>query len=285
MTQNEINEAPQYFLAEHLNPEWLEFQHAELEKQLSEASGGAVYNIQGRLASNKLEMGINQRSREFADAAFDDFDALARHPDSDLRHLSWYKARLFLATSSTFYHRVERQPLTQAAMNEALTNSMNFLEEIAKVKEHNNKKFLAMADLITYGALARLQQPEYFPYFSTFREFDKEPSHAGHEEYVLGVPAAHYEPYKDPISLRPRLENSHNLAIGTLFHDMAQEHAPWFREMGGGFVGNSVKLKRFNILSRLLIAESRNDSTMVEDDYVVLQSLSTKFQEVVSKTA
>lgn len=279
MTEYVTPEHPiQTYLAEEVDPAWLLSQHDRLVTRSKTTTGDGIYKCRARLASNLLELGINQGENAFLEDAFDNFDYLVRHPQGSVYDFAFFKAQALLCGREAFQARARRQTLSTAAMSTVYIETMDILDGFYTRKVRPPVAYLYMADLIAFGALAREQRDDRFPYITTYREADG-PGGAAHDVYALEKNDHHG--IKHPAAIHQPKDRQSPVRVSDIIHDLSQRYQAWYWQMGAPVSGPDVKRKRYDITARLLQGDARCDPTLLGKDYAVLGALTHRVMDQI----
>ncbi len=269
----------QTYLAEELDPAWLVEQHDYMNGKLPDLTGAPARTMRVRIASNMLELAINQGSPAFLEAAFDDLDHLVKHPEYSVGEPALFKAKTFITGYSAFQARTHRETLSTKVMDTVFADTMGIYDELRFKKVRDRLTYAYMSNIIAFGSLARARDSGRFPCTASFRELSR-PGDAAHDLYIREY-TSQRPPIKHPAAVHDPKEKLYPVRAADIIHSVSMAHLGWCKRLHLALVGENVKPDRFDALAGLLQWDAAHNSELNTEDRMVLASLTRYFSEQV----
>jgi|GEM_PF-3087250 len=273
---------PQTYLAEDLDPEWLQQRQAQLEQQLVASDDPRPLLTQYKYACNNLELGINRRSHEQVDKGLEGFKDFIDATSHDITHGLVLRSRTFLIAGDAFHARTDRKKLFSSIMSDINLQTMSLLEEVRSTTYPNPAaQQRDMLSLISFGAISISQYGNNFPYFATSRESHGHPSTANHDWYSLTY--HHSARHKALAYLRKGSGNPFAIHAPQQVADALMSRRDWYKDSGLPMYGPEVRQARLDAAADLLILASRRDEILSESDYLTVHALCSYFERALNQ--
>lgn len=271
----------QTYLAEDLDPEWLQQNQEQLQRQLASDDDPNPTRTAFHVACNSLELGVKLGVHEYIDKGMAGLKGLADNHPQGITHGLVLRSRALMISQTAFHVRADRKKLFPDVMADVHVQGMNLLEEIRNTRyDSAGDQQRDVIALISFGAISRLQYKNNFPYFSTLREAREAPAAANHDWYSLTY---HGGMHKLPASLRKGEDNIFAIHAPQQIADALMSRRVWYKEHGLPFEGPDVRQARLDAAADLLIRESRGDDTLLDFDFRVLHAISKHFSNALHR--